>query len=74
MDNEPRTAERTPLLSEQANGENATLQSNPNPLELGAIPTIPTLPTSSASTLQVGLLILEKCFSLSIIKFKLVKM
>ncbi|XP_046632864.1 Golgi reassembly-stacking protein 2-like [Daphnia pulicaria] len=49
---DPRTAEKTPLLSEQASEENATVQSNPNPLELGAIPTIPTLPTSSATTLQ----------------------
>jgi hypothetical protein len=51
---DPRTAEKTPLLSEQASEENATVQSNPNPLELGAIPTIPTLPTSSATTLQVS--------------------
>ena len=51
--NEPRNTEKTPLLSEQASEENASAQSNPNPLELGAIPTIPTLPTSSATTLQV---------------------
>ncbi|KAK4037035.1 Golgi reassembly-stacking protein 2 [Daphnia magna] len=47
-----RTTEKIPLLSEQTSEEGVGVPSNPNPLELGAIPTIPTLPTSSATTLQ----------------------
>lgn len=52
--NEVHTTEKVPLLTEQKSEEKPAIPvSEPNPLELGAAPTIPTLPTSSATTLQV---------------------